>query len=373
MGLKTSYYCNDLMKSQISEVRNHQLSEIKRCIADASSCMLAGSGNGFRIPVPNSDFPYKSFGESVRFHKVLQGQEIVSSIPAYQRGPSDAQIENGGLRVFSQAPSAGNRWPASFQEFNNLKNSTTTSAAQASSPSSVLMFQQASSQLPGPNMVYVINNHDKGERSNLSGLFDSGKKASLRCPPCYLGCNCIKEHYGVEEVLTSDHSNTNILPSSRKSCRLFGFPLTEVNPVANGVDGTPMASSSLRNFETSFAPLKPQPPAKLDGPSCTKVSFPSCSGSDTTLQYVALWFVLRLILQVYKLGSVTGRAIDLSKLGGYDDLMCELEQLFDMKGHLNDPQKGLQVLYTAAADDMMRIGDVPWQLSIALTINLSAI
>lgn len=78
-------------------------------------------------------------------------------------------------------------------------------------------------------------------------------------------------------------------------------------------------------------------------------------------------------MQVYKLGSVTGRAIELSKLGGYDDLMCELEQLFDMKGLLNDPQKGWQVLYTAAADDMMRLGDVPWQLSVALTINLSAI
>lgn len=290
MGLKTPYYCNDLMKSQISEVRNHQLSEIKRCIADASSCMLAGSGNGFRIPVGNSDFPYKSFGESVRFHKVLQGQEIVSSIPAYQRAPADAHIENGGLRVFSQAPSAGSRWPASFQEFNNFGTSSTTSSAQVSSPSSVLMFQQASSQLPGPNLVYAVNNHDNGERSNLSGLSEAGKKTSLTCPPCHMGCDCIKEHFGVEEVLTSDHSNRNILPSSRKSCRLFGFPLTEVNPVANGVDGTPMAASSLRNFETSFAPLKPQTPAKLDGPSCTKVSSPYVLGS--TPLYSTLLFGL---------------------------------------------------------------------------------
>ncbi|EHA8586815.1 auxin response factor 3 [Cocos nucifera] len=333
MGLKTPY-CNDMLKSQISEVRNHQLSKIKRCIADASNCMLAGSGNGFRIPVGNSDFPYKRFGESVRFHKVLQGQEIVSSIPAYQGAAADARIENGGLRVFSQASSAGSRWPVTFQEFNSLANSCTTSSAQVSSPSSVLMFQQASSQLPGPNLVYNVPNHNKGERSNLSGLFATGKKASLPCPSCYMGDDCIKEHYGVEEVHTFDHSNRNILPSSRKSCRLFGFPLTEVNPVANGVDGAPMASSSLRNFEASFAPLKPQIPAKLDGPSCTNV---------------------------YKLGSVTGRAIDLSKLGGYDDLMCELEQLFDMKGLLNDPQKGWEVVYTGAADDMMRVGDVPWQ------------
>lgn len=280
MDLKTPYYCNDIMKSQISEVRTHQLSEIKRCIADASSCMLAGSGNGFRIPVANSDFPYKNFGEPVRFHKVLQGQEIVSPIPAFQGALADARIENAGFRVFNQAPSAGSRWPASLQELNNLGNSSTMSSAQVSSPSSVLMFQQASSQHPGPNFVYGVTNHGKGERSNLSGFFDTGKKASLPCAPCYMGYyDCIKEHYGVEEALTSDHSNRNMLPSSRKSCRLFGFPLTEVNTVANGVDGTPMASSSLRNFETSFAPLKQQTPAKLDGPSCTKVSFPYVLGS----------------------------------------------------------------------------------------------
>lgn len=334
MGLKTPYDGSVVMKSQTYEARNHQSSEIRRCIADASSCMLAGSGNAFRIPAGNSDFPYKGFGESVRFHKVLQGQEIVSLIPAYQGAPDDARIENGGLRVFSQSPNAGSRWPASFQEFNNPGNSPTTTSAQVSSPSSVLMFQQASSQLPCPNLVYGINNHGKGERSNLSGLLDAGKPASLPCPPCYMGCDCIKEHYGVERVLTSDHTNRGILPSSRKSCRLFGFPLTEVNPVANGADVTPIETSSLRNFGTSFSPLKPQTPAKLDGSSCTKV---------------------------YKRGSVVGRAIDLSKLGGYDDLMCELEQLFDMKGLLNDPQKGWQVVYTAAADDMLRVGDDPWQ------------
>eukprot|EP00262_Sarcandra_glabra_P022206 TRINITY_DN975_c0_g2_i1.p2 TRINITY_DN975_c0_g2~~TRINITY_DN975_c0_g2_i1.p2 ORF type:complete len:114 (+),score=27.89 TRINITY_DN975_c0_g2_i1:660-1001(+) len=66
-------------------------------------------------------------------------------------------------------------------------------------------------------------------------------------------------------------------------------------------------------------------------------------------------------LQVHKQGSVVGRSIDLSKLEGYDDLICELERVFNMEGLLNDPEKGWQVVYTDDEDDMMLVGDDPWQ------------
>lgn len=56
-----------------------------------------------------------------------------------------------------------------------------------------------------------------------------------------------------------------------------------------------------------------------------------------------------------------GRAIDLSRLNGYDDLIYELERLFDMEGLLRDPAKGWQVVYTDDENDMMLVGDDPWQ------------
>lgn len=56
-----------------------------------------------------------------------------------------------------------------------------------------------------------------------------------------------------------------------------------------------------------------------------------------------------------------GRAIDLSRLNGYTDLLSELERLFSMEGLLKDPDKGWRVLYTDNENDVMVVGDYPWQ------------
>ncbi|KAF5751532.1 putative Auxin response factor [Tripterygium wilfordii] len=69
----------------------------------------------------------------------------------------------------------------------------------------------------------------------------------------------------------------------------------------------------------------------------------------------------RSCTKVHKQGSLVGRAIDLSKLNGYDDLLSELERLFCMEGLLQDPGKGWRVLYTDSENDIMVVGDDPWQ------------
>lgn len=56
-----------------------------------------------------------------------------------------------------------------------------------------------------------------------------------------------------------------------------------------------------------------------------------------------------------------GRSIDLSKLNGYDDLLIEIESLFQMEGLLRDPAKGWQLLFTDNENDMMVVGDDPWK------------
>ncbi|GLJ38648.1 hypothetical protein SUGI_0787940 [Cryptomeria japonica] len=65
--------------------------------------------------------------------------------------------------------------------------------------------------------------------------------------------------------------------------------------------------------------------------------------------------------KVHKQGISVGRAIDLSKLYGYEELISELEHLFNMEGLLCDPDKGWQVAYTDSEGDMMLVGDDPWQ------------
>lgn len=68
----------------------------------------------------------------------------------------------------------------------------------------------------------------------------------------------------------------------------------------------------------------------------------------------------RSCTKVHKQGSSVGRAIDLSRLNSYNDLLIELERLFNMEGVLLDPKKGWQILYTDSENDMMVVGDDPW-------------
>lgn len=66
-------------------------------------------------------------------------------------------------------------------------------------------------------------------------------------------------------------------------------------------------------------------------------------------------------LKVHKQGNLVGRAIDLSKLHGYDELLLELERLFSMEDLLRDPVKGWRILFTDDENDMMVVGDDPWK------------
>lgn len=68
----------------------------------------------------------------------------------------------------------------------------------------------------------------------------------------------------------------------------------------------------------------------------------------------------RSCTKVHKQGSLVGRAIDLSRLNGYSDLLSELEHLFNMEGLLRDPAKGWRILYTDSENDVMVVGDDPW-------------
>lgn len=58
-------------------------------------------------------------------------------------------------------------------------------------------------------------------------------------------------------------------------------------------------------------------------------------------------------------GVAVGRAVDLTLLEGYADLIAELEKMFEIKGELKERKKW-QVVYTDEEGDMMLLGDYPW-------------
>lgn len=60
-------------------------------------------------------------------------------------------------------------------------------------------------------------------------------------------------------------------------------------------------------------------------------------------------------------GMAVGRAVDLTRLEGYDDLLRKLEEMFSIQGELLGDTKKWQVVYTDDEDDMMMVGDYPWK------------
>lgn len=68
-----------------------------------------------------------------------------------------------------------------------------------------------------------------------------------------------------------------------------------------------------------------------------------------------------LLIQVHKQGTALGRSVDLTKFNNYDELLAELDKLFDFNGELKAMNKNWMVVYTDDEGDMMLVGDDPWQ------------
>ncbi|RRT65369.1 hypothetical protein BHE74_00009597, partial [Ensete ventricosum] len=93
----------------------------------------------------------------------------------------------------------------------------------------------------------------------------------------------------------------------------------------------------------------------LEMPVRNSVSCSSC--------YLKLESMLKrlLFVQVHMQGMAVGRAVDLTRLFGYDQLVQKLEEMFDIEGGLSGGVKKWVVVYTDDEDDMMLVGDDPWQ------------
>ncbi|XP_039124424.1 auxin response factor 2A-like [Dioscorea cayenensis subsp. rotundata] len=69
----------------------------------------------------------------------------------------------------------------------------------------------------------------------------------------------------------------------------------------------------------------------------------------------------RSCTKVHKQGIALGRSVDLAKLSGYNELITELDQMFEFDGELLSPIKNWLVVYTDNEGDMMLVGDDPWE------------
>ncbi|KAF2321779.1 hypothetical protein GH714_002743 [Hevea brasiliensis] len=240
---------------------------------------------------------YTGFAESNRFPKVLQGQEICPLRSL--TGKSDFNLGAWGRPNLRCGPF--NIYQAPRPNFYPL----------AAESFQNMYFPYADLYKTGqdPRMCSYATNFPREKLQFGASSIQTGVARDEVGKP-----NQSSEHKSQETISASPALGVNLINQKDNSfngtasgCKLFGFSLTAESP-------TPNSQNSGKR-------------------SCTKV---------------------------HKQGSLVGRAIDLSRLNGYDDLLSELERLFSMEGFLRDHKKGWRILYTDSENDVMVVGDDPW-------------
>ncbi|EXB80401.1 Auxin response factor 1 [Morus notabilis] len=150
--------------------------------------------------------------------------------------------------------------------------------------------------------------------------------------------------------------------SNGNACRLFGIQLVGnsnlegTSPVV-AVSGTmgdiqPVLSLDAESDQHS----EPSNINRTDHPSVSCDAEKSSLRSPQELQSRQI----RSCTKVHMQGMAVGRAVDLTRFDRYGDLLRKLEEMFDIKGELCGSTKKWQVVYTDDEDDVMMVGDDPW-------------
>ncbi|WOL09336.1 hypothetical protein Cni_G18089 [Canna indica] len=190
------------------------------------------------IPPGNSGFLQKAFGVSSQPHKVLQGQEILPLLPTFQETPAETWSDNGA-RLFRQLLGTGGLWARTVHEFDGLGNPYSFSAP-ASSPSSVLPFQQEGTRLPCPPTMYVMGKPDEGDKVSSASLLGTKQM------PFLVDCRSADD--------VSKQSGGN-------NCRHFGLPQTKKITSSNREEeGIGIGRSTAReaHYDESISLFKSQ-------------------------------------------------------------------------------------------------------------------
>lgn len=279
-------------------MQNLHPSETRRGYPGPSSSGIAAIGNIVRNPHVNSDNISSKgigFGESFRFHKVLQGQEIYPSSPCGRAPAANEANQYGGLGIYDgvQVPDSRNGWSTLMQS-NNAHVRSSSQSVQVSSPSSVLMFQHAMNPVSNFNSIYNSHNQEDQrsiKRSSYMPESNDGKYRSSFCNSIFSGedhggrksmCSLsdhIQQEVSNPQIVQSTHrSSQDVVASCKSSCRLFGFSLTEEKHVPDKECNSTVVTSPLNAGASLFPNVagqfhsKPPLMAKAVGSNCTKVS-----------------------------------------------------------------------------------------------------
>ncbi|XP_064968008.1 auxin response factor 7 isoform X2 [Musa acuminata AAA Group] len=144
-------------------------------------------------------------------------------------------------------------------------------------------------------------------------------------------------------------------------CRLFGIQLIEsaateeISPVvtiSSIAEDQPLTSLIVDSDRQS----QPSNVNRSDNPAISSEVDKSClkSPQETYSRQT------RSCTKVHMQGFAVGRAVDLTRLNGYDELLHKLEEMFSIERELTGAVNKWVIVYTDDEDDIMLVGDDPW-------------
>ncbi|GAB4847441.1 Arf GTPase arf1 [Ancistrocladus abbreviatus] len=149
---------------------------------------------------------------------------------------------------------------------------------------------------------------------------------------------------------------------SRTGCRLFGIQLVDHCALGEASEGVIMSGSVKE--EQPLPSMEAESDSHCELPNINQSDIPSvnCEPENPSQQspQEPPSKQTRTCTKVHMQGMAVGRAVDLSRLECYEDLLKKLEEIFDIKGELSGSTRKWQVVYTDDEDDMMLVGDDPW-------------
>ncbi|KAL1827637.1 hypothetical protein ACET3Z_006049 [Daucus carota] len=307
----------------------------------------------------NARAGFLDFEESVRSSKVLQGQEnvgLASVLNGYDTRNCSHNVEIPSIVNHKSEVMGKNN----FTEFTRTKPFTTyTGFLESNRFPRVLQGQEICSlrSLTGKTDVELGASGNSETSCNLQNMYY--RPAANFHPLASAGIRNMYTPYndlykaGPPGMLSYTNFPNEAVPHNPSSvhCRVTSNEEIKQNlsDKSRVVDIIP----SCHNFDVNSSNEKDEGSVT----NCKLFGFPLTGKTSTSTSQCAC---KRSCIKVHKQGNLVGRAIDLTKLHGYDDLLLELERLFSMESLLRDPVKGWRVLFTDDENDMMVVGDDPW-------------
>ncbi|XP_020585675.1 auxin response factor 7-like isoform X2 [Phalaenopsis equestris] len=213
--------------------------------------------------------------------------------------------------------------------------------------------------------------------------------SSLVHPPPKLGSVAINSNVGQPaadrptvywptrpETQSESFSTTsmNVLQSNEKTqeasggIMLFGIQLIEMSTVAEDTSSMAAITDVVRDANDHLGVdfehhSRPSNLNQSDGTELSTEPENSCLRSSQESQSKQT----RSCTKVHMQGMAVGRAVDLTRLEGYEDLLRKLEEMFSIQGELFGDTKKWQVAYTDDEYDMRMVGDYPWHAVSSVT------